>query len=42
MEELGRKVAYSFWEWRGNDAVVRLSTSWATRDEDVEALLKLL
>lgn len=42
MEELGRHVEYSFWEWRGGDAVARLSTSWATRDEDVEALLKLL
>lgn len=42
MEEPGLKVELSFWEWRGNDAVVRLSTSWATRDEDVKALLKLL
>lgn len=42
MEEPGRKVELSFWEWRGNDAVVRHSTSWATRDEVVKALLKLL
>ena len=40
---LSEKVSFSFWEsLAGGDTVVRLATSWATRREDVEALLALL
>ena len=41
--ELERHVAFSFWE-KPNDehTVVRFVTDWATTDEDVEALIKLL
>ncbi len=43
LPELGKRVAYSFWEKRGESAsVIRLATSWATRPEDVEALFKVL
>lgn len=43
MEELEKKVRFSFWEKRDeNHTVVRFATSWATRDEDVDALIDLL
>ena len=43
LEELQRDVAVSFWE-RVDDSrtAVRFATSWATRMEDVEALVSLL
>lgn len=43
MEELGKQVAFSFWE-RTDDThtVVRFATSWATQPEDVRALAELL
>ena len=43
MQELSKSVVYSFWEkYDDNHTVIRLATSWATRKEDVEELLKLL
>ena len=43
MEELKKVVTFSFWEKFGEDrTVVRFATSWATREEDVKELLKLL
>ena len=43
MEELGKKVVFSFWE-KADDThtIIRFATSWATRREDVEALLELI
>lgn len=43
MEELSRKVSFAFWE-RHDDShtVVRFATSWATQEEDVDALIALL
>ena len=40
MERLGQKYAYEIWERHedGRD-VVRFCTSWATKDENVQALL---
>ena len=40
MEKLGQKYAYEIWERHedGRD-VVRFCTSWATKDENVQALL---
>lgn len=42
-EKLKKKVSFSFWE-KVDDThgVVRFATSWATREEDVDALLALL
>ena len=43
MEELARQVRFSFWEKQDeNHTVVRFATSWATKMEDVEALIELL
>lgn len=43
MQELEQKVAFSFWEKAdANHTVVRFATSWATKQEDVTALIKLL
>ena len=40
---LSEQVEMSFWEERGDDqVVVRIATSWATTDEDVDALIRLL
>lgn len=40
---LSQDVEMSFWERREDGrTVVRLATSWATREEDVEALLRIL
>ena len=42
-EALQRDVVMSFWERTDADhTIYRLATSWATKDEDVDALLKLL
>ena len=41
LAKLGEKYAFSFWGDMGNDtAAVRFCTSWATKDEDVEALIQ--
>lgn len=43
MEQLKQKVAFSFWEAVDEThTVVRFVTSWATREEDIDTLLKLL
>lgn len=43
MEELQKKVAFSFWEKYDEDhTVVRFATSWATTKEDIEELEKML
>ena len=43
LARLEGKVLYSFWEKLADGrTVIRLATSWATRAEDVEALLALL
>ena len=43
MEELKDKVTFSFWEkYDETHTVVRFATSWATKEEDVRALLGLL
>lgn len=43
LKRIQGKVAYTEWErLRGGSKVVRLVTSWATREEDVNALLELV
>ena len=43
MEELKKEVAFSFWEqYDDTHTVIRFATSWATKEEDVDALLALL
>jgi threonine aldolase len=43
MEELGEKVRFSFWQrYDENHTVIRFATSWATREEDLDALIALL
>lgn len=43
MKELSKKVQFSFWENYDEDhTVVRFATSWATTQEDVDELIKLI
>lgn len=43
MEELQKKVGFSYWEKADeNHTVVRFATSWATKEEEIEELMKLL
>lgn len=43
MESLAQNVSFGFWEaLDSTHTVVRFATSWATRETDVEALLKLI
>ena len=43
MKELERSVAFGFWEKKDDShTVVRFATSWATTDEDIDALEALL
>lgn len=43
LEELSKKVAFSFWEkYDENHSVVRFATSWSTTDADLEQLEKVL
>ena len=43
MEELSKRVVFSFWEkYDKNHTVIRFATSWATKREDVEKLMDLL
>ena len=43
LERLGAQVEYSFWESAGPGfTTIRLATSWATREEDVDALVQVL
>ena len=43
MQSLGGRIAFSFWE-KSDDThtIVRLATSWATTEEEVETLEELL
>lgn len=43
MTKLKEKVAFSFWEkYDENHTVVRFATSWATTNEDIEGLRKII
>lgn len=43
LEELGKQVSFGFWEKADEThTVVRFATSWATREEDIDALLELI
>ena len=43
LERFGAQVEYSFWEKAGeNESVIRIATSWATADENVDKLIALL
>lgn len=43
MEELSKNIAFGYMEAAGEDAsIIRLCTSWATRPEDVDELIRLL
>ena len=43
LERLQKDVVFSFWErYDENHTVVRFATSWATKEEDIESLMKLL
>ncbi len=43
MEELSKKVVFSFWEpYDENSTVVRFATSWSTSDEDIKYLESIL
>ena len=43
LEKLGTQVAYSFWEKADeNHTVIRLATSWSTREEDLQVLRRIL
>ena len=43
MEALSEKVAFSFWEKLDeNHTVVRFAASWATKEENIQALMGLL
>ena len=43
MAELEKKVKFGFWEkYDETHTVVRFATSWATKMEDIEALIEIL
>lgn len=43
MQSLSEKVGFSFWEkYDDNHTVIRLATSWATKEEDVTELIGIL
>ncbi len=43
MEKLREKVQFNLWQWMEDGRVaIRLATSWATKEEDVEELISLL
>lgn len=43
MEELSKNIGFGFWEKKDNNhTVVRLATSWATTDEQLDRLAELL
>lgn len=41
-QRLSEKVEMGFWENKGDKVVMRIATSWATTEEETEALIKLL
>ena len=43
LKELEQKVAISFWEKADdNHTIIRLATSWATKEEEIKALIEIL
>ena len=43
LKELEQKVAVSFWEKADdNHTIIRLATSWATKEEEIKALIEIL
>jgi threonine aldolase len=43
MQSLSEKVGFSFWErYDDNHTVIRLATSWASKEEDVTELIEIL
>ncbi|MBE6985158.1 MAG: aminotransferase class V-fold PLP-dependent enzyme [Ruminococcaceae bacterium] len=43
LKEIGKQVRYSFWEkFDKNNTVIRFATSWATGEDDLQALIALL
>ena len=43
MEKLREKVQFNLWQWMEDGRVaIRLATSWATKEEDVDSLIALL
>ena len=43
LEKFGKEVAYSFWEkFDERHTVIRLATSWSTKEEDLQILRELL
>jgi threonine aldolase len=43
LEELKKQVRYDYWErYDETRSVVRFATSWATTDEDLEELSKII
>ena len=43
LKQLGEKVEYGFWEKYDEDhTVIRIATSWSTKKEAVDELLKIL
>jgi threonine aldolase len=43
LKKIAEHIAFSFWEkYDETSTVIRLATSWATRAEDVDALLKIV
>lgn len=43
LEDFGKKVGYDYWErYDDTHTVIRLCTSWATTNEDVDSLIALL
>ena len=43
MQELKKSVSFSYWQkYDENHTVVRFATSWATTDEQVDELLRLI
>ena len=43
MEELSKHIGFGFWEKKDNNhTVLRLATSWATTNEQLDQLAKLL
>lgn len=43
IKELEKQVAFDFWEkYDDTHTVVRFATSWATKEEDVKALMEII
>ena len=43
LKQLGESVVYSFWEkYDDTHTVIRFATSWATPQEDIDALIRLI